>query len=390
MHQLLVQHQLLGCVQCGRCAAGCPVSLRTALNTRKLIYQNLRTKKKLPKSEDIWCCTTCRTCQERCPKGIGIMDYIIGLRSYQVERGKIEPTARDALESILKHGNPWDRVREKRTEWIGDENVRILEEGEETDILLYVGCTPAYDPEVQKSARALVKILNHASVDFAILGTAESCCGNEVKRLGEEGLFEMLVEENSVLFGKYKFQRIVTISPHCFNTFKNEYGFEFPVIHYTQLLQELIESGALTIDEKLDKKTIFHDPCFLGKQNEVFDAPRFVLNSFLSGEQPNHDSLLLEFDRSRERSLCCEGGGGRMWVEVDSEQPRTAEDRVKDADYYGAEILATSCPFCYLTLNDAVKTAKLEDKLKVMDICSLIAGDFCTENPESENIVEKN
>ncbi len=379
MHQLLVQHQLLGCIQCGRCAAGCPVSLRTALNTRKLIYQNLREKKKLPKSQDIWCCTTCRTCQERCPKGVGIMDYIVGLRSYQVERGKIEPTARDALESILKHGNPWDRVREKRTEWIADEDVRILEEGEETDILLYVGCTPAYDPEVQKSARALARILNRAGVDFAILGTTESCCGNEVKRMGEEGLFEMLVEDNTELFSKYKFNRIVTISPHCYNTFKNEYALDVEIIHYTQLLQELIESGALTFEEKLDKKVIFHDPCFLGKQNEVYDAPRFVLSSIPEAE-------LLEFDRSRERSLCCEGGGGRMWIEVDSEQPRTAEDRVKDADYYGAEILATSCPFCFLTLGDAVKTAKLEDKLKVMDICSILAGEEEIEESDENNL----
>ncbi len=368
MHQLLVKNELLGCIQCGRCTAGCPVSLRTALSPRKIIYQNLREQKKLPKSQDIWSCTTCRTCQQRCPKGVSVMDYIIGLRSYQVERGKIEPTVRDALESILKHGNPWGRAREKRTEWLGDEKVRILNEGEETDILLFVGCTPAYDPEVQKSARALAKILNRAEVDFAILGTAESCCGNEVKRLGEEGLFEMLVEENSKLFDKYKFNRMITISPHCYNTFKNEYGLNFEVLHYTQFLKELLDAGKLQIPQETAEKIVFHDPCFLGKQNDEYDAPRDILKTLL----PEKNELL-EFSRNRERSLCCEGGGGRMWLEVESDSPRNAEERVKDARTLGAEIIATSCPFCFLTLSDAVKTTKSEDKIKVMDICTIIA-----------------
>ncbi|RKZ31350.1 hypothetical protein DRQ36_02425 [bacterium] len=368
---LIEQHGLFGCVQCGRCVAGCPISIRTALNTRKLIYQSLLESKKRVQSPDIWCCTTCKTCSDRCPKGVEIMEYIVALRRYQVERGKIEPTARNALESILKHGNPWERAREKRTEWITDDlDVRILEEGESTDVLLFVGCTPAYDPEAQKSARALAKLLNKAGVDFAILGTAESCCGNEVERMGEEGLFEMLVEENTELFSKYKFNRIVTISPHCYNTFKNEYtALDFEIIHYTQLLQELIESGALKFDGKIGENVIFHDPCFLGKQNAVFDPPRFVLQSALENE-------LLEFDRNRERSQCCEGGGGRMWIEVESDIERTAEERVKDAEYFGAEIIATSCPFCMLTLSDAVKTTGLEDKLRVIDISEILIIDY--------------
>ncbi len=293
------------------------------------------------------------------------MDYIIGLRSYQVERGRIEPTARDALESILKHGNPWQRAREKRTEWIGDESVRILKEGESVDVLLFVGCTPSYDPEVQKSARALVRIFNSAEVDFAVLGTTESCCGNEVRRMGEEGLFEMLVEENKETFSKFDFRRIVTISPHCYNTFKNEYELDCEVLHYTEFLRQLIQDGALEVSHPVGERIIYHDPCFLGKQNDVYDAPRFVLQSVSS-------SALLEFDRSRQRSLCCEGGGGRMWVEVDSEQPRTAEERVRDAEYYGAEIIATGCPFCFLTLQDALKTTKLEEKIKVVEIACLV------------------
>ena len=380
MHKLLIKNELLGCIQCGRCSAGCPVSLRTALSPRKLIYKNLRESKKLPKSQDIWSCTTCRTCQQRCPKGVSVMDYIIGLRSYQVERGKIEPTMRDALESILKHGNPWGRPREKRTQWIDDEtDVRILAEGEETDVLLYVGCTPAYDPEIQKSARALAKILNDADVDFAIIGNDESCCGNEVKRMGELGLFEMLVEENTALFKKYKFNTMITISPHCYNTFKNEYALDFEVLHYTQFLKKLLDEGKLQISASIEKKVVFHDPCFLGKQNDEYDAPRELLKYLLTDEDN-----LLEFGRSRERSLCCEGGGGRMWLEVESESPRNAEIRIDDAKSIGAEVVATSCPFCQLTLNDAVKTTKSEDKIRVMDICSLIAENKFEETEMEE------
>ncbi|MBN2542266.1 (Fe-S)-binding protein [bacterium] len=366
---VLEQWDVLKCMQCGRCTGGCPVAIRTVLNIRKLIYQNLRERKKWLQSKDIWCCTTCSTCALRCPKGVNIVDYIMSLRGYQVERGKIEPAARDALESILKHGNPWGRVREKRTEWIRDEKVKILSEGDSVDTLLFVGCTPAYDPKAQYSARALVRILNEAGIDYGILGTMETCCGNEVKRMGEEGLFEMLVEENTELFNKYSFKRIVTISPHCYNTFKNEYeGLQVEVIHYTQLLRELMESGVFKVDEKISKSVIFHDPCFLGKQNGIYDDPRIVINNAISGE-------LIEFDRCRERSMCCEGGGGRMWIEVESDMPRTAEERVKDADYSKAEIIATSCPFCLLTLSDAIKTAGLEDKISVKDICSIISDE---------------
>ncbi len=239
----LVEHDVLHCIQCGRCTGGCPVSLRTDFNIRKVIYENLRQRKKWLLPHEIWSCTTCRTCEDRCPKGVNIVDYIVGLRSYQVERGKIEPAARDALESILKHGNPWGRVREKRTEWLESEDekvdIRILEEGGATDILLFVGCTPAYDPKAQKSVQAITELFNQAGLDFATIGTAESCCGNEVKRMGELGLFEMLVEENMELFAKYSFNKLVTISPHCYNTFKNEYeGLGVDVLHYTQLLQE--------------------------------------------------------------------------------------------------------------------------------------------------------
>ncbi len=362
----LERYNILNCIQCGRCTAGCPVSIRTLLNIRSIIYRDLRERTRWLQPQEIWNCTTCATCSQRCPKGVEIVDYIVGLREYQVERGKIVSTARDALESIFKFGNPWARVREKRTDWVGDEQVRILSEGESVDVLLFIGCTPAYDPKVQPTAKSLVKILKKADIDFAILGNVESCCGNEVKRMGEQGLFEMLVEDNTELFNKYSFNKLVTISPHCYNTFKNEYpDISAEVFHYTQFLAEIIKQGFTITNGSIDRKVIFHDPCFLGKQNNIYDEPREILSSIPGIE-------LLEFDRSRERSVCCEGGGGRMWIEGDSEKERLAVQRVKDAKESGAEILATTCPFCFLTLSDAVKTAGVENDLEVLDIMEIV------------------
>ncbi len=363
MNALTLQKEfdLFGCIQCGRCTGGCPESV----NIRNLIYHNLLSTRKAYQNDEIWRCSTCANCQIRCPKGVKTVDFIVGLRSILVEQGKLQPSVRDALESIVKFGNPWGRGREKRTEWIGDTNVRILNSGEETDILFYVGCTESYDPRVQKVPQAFVEVMNAAGMDFGILGDKESCSGSEAKTIGEEGLFEMLVEENSELFSQYKFNKMVTLSPHSFNAFKNEYNLEFPVEHYTQVVLPIIKSGKLNLIQPVDKKVVFHDPCYLGKQNGIFDEPREILKS-LPGV------TLLEFDRSRETSMCCGGGGGRMWIEAEEEgEERLAVKRVKSAVEIGAEIIATACPFCLLTLEDAVKFANLEDKIQVRDILEI-------------------
>jgi Fe-S oxidoreductase len=357
---------LLGCIQCGKCTGGCPVSRRSSLNIRKLIYRSLVKVKDKTKDLGIWECTTCSTCKVRCPKGVDIVEYIVDMRSDEIERGKVQPTVRDTLESVFKFGNPWGRIREKRTEWIEGNGVRILKPGEKAETLFFVGCTPSYDTRTQEIARAMSRILKSASCDFAILGNSESCCGNEIKRMGEAGLFEMLYEDNTKLFAQYQFERFFTLSPHCFNTFVNEYPqLDFPVEHYTAFMKDLIESGKIFFTREIREKVIFHDPCFLGKQNEIYDEPRFILEHIPGLE-------LLEFERSRERSLCCEGGGGRMWVESESDQERLAVTRVKRAHALGAGVIATSCPFCLLTLEDAVKTSNLEEKVRVMDIIEIV------------------
>ena len=349
---------------------------KTTLNMRSLIYQMLvEPELDVEKHPELWDCTSCFTCVERCPKDVRPAELIIGLRGELVEGGRIPETIGAALMGVFRQGNPTGMAREDRAAWAdggdpGDRSgrgrieVKAAQEG--CEVLFFVGCTPAYDLRAQSSTRALARALKAAGVDFGTLGTDESCCGNEVRRMGEVGLFEMLVEENGELIRSVGASRMVTISPHCFNTFKNEYGLdEMEVLHYTQLVAELIEQGRLKFSKEVNKTVTYHDPCFLGKQNHVYDEPRAILKA-IPGLK------LVEMDRSRERSLCCEGGGGRMWAEGTNLEERLAFQRVHEAAETGAEILAVACPFCLLTLEDAVKVQGLDSRLQVMDVMELV------------------
>jgi Fe-S oxidoreductase len=365
------KYDLLGCIQCGRCTGGCPVSLRTPLNIRRFMYDTVNEDQldDLSGKGEIWDCTTCWTCAARCPKGLEPLEVLIGLRGIQIEEGKVQPTVRDALQSIFQDGNPWGMPRAKRYDWAGDLDVKILEpEAEEkTDVMVFVCCTDAYDTRVIKVTQALVKVLRKAGVDFGFIGEDESCCGSEVRRMGEEGLFEMCDEENVEMYNSYNVNRIVTVSPHCYTTFKKEYhNLKHPVLHYTELVAQLIEDGKLELPQEFKKVVTYHDPCFLGKQNDVYDEPRYILTRI-----PGID--FKDFDRCRERSLCCEGGGGKMWVEGESTEERLAEVRVKDAREMGAEVIAVACPFCLLTLEDATKVQGVDEELAVMDILEILS-----------------
>ena len=358
---------LFGCIQCGKCTAGCPISLRSVLNMRRLVWESVvrESPAAIFDKQELWDCTTCSTCAIRCPRGLKLVDLIADMRGILVEEGHIPTTIRDALESVFKHGNPWRGMRSKRAEWARELKIKNITSDDRGEILYFVGCTPSYDPRVQQVAIALARCLDEAGVDFRILGNEENCCGNEIRRMGEHGLFEMLSQDNVDLFQKYGVNRIMTASPHCYNVFRNEYpGTDFEVQHYTQFIAVLIEQGRLAFTKEVKQVVTYQDPCFLGKQNGVFDAPRKIINSIPG-------ISFVEFDRSRERSLCCEGGGGRMWVEASGSGERLAEVRVKEAADIGAEILATACPFCLLTLEDAVKTTGYEEKIQVMDIVEL-------------------
>jgi Fe-S oxidoreductase len=372
-HGTFVQkYDLLGCIQCGRCTGGCPVTVRTDLNVRRFMYDTVEDDRleELSEKPEIWDCTTCNTCAIRCPKGLEPFEVLLGLRSMRAEEGNIEPTARDALESMFNNGNPWGKPAAKRCDWMQDidgvENVRILEPGEKADVLVHVCCTAAYDPRIMPLAKNLARVLDAAGVDYGFIGEEEKHCGSEARRLGEEGLFEYFDEENTELLNQYEVNRLVTLSPHCFNSFKSEYtNLSMPVLHYTQLVAELIEDKKLELKNEIASSVVFHDPCYLGKKNLVFDEPRYILSQI-----PGMETA--EFFRSKERSLCCEGGGGKMWVESESKEQRLAETRIADAQELGAKIVAVACPFCLLTLEDALKVRGLEEEMRVADILELL------------------
>jgi Fe-S oxidoreductase len=346
---------------------GCPISRKAGFNLRALIYQMLITDRyDLGSGEGLWDCTTCQTCTLRCPKDVHPSDLVIALRSALIEDGKAPRTLGTALTSVFRNGNPWELARANRADWAADLPVKNALE-EPVEVLYYAGCTPSYDPRAQKMARALVTILDRAGVTVGTLGTQETCCGSEVRRAGEMGLFEMLVEEGSEMLKAAQAQHMITTSPHCFDVFTHHYQSPgYPIEHYTQYLARLLADGRLAFTSKVDKRVTYHDPCYLGKQNKIFDEPRAILQSIPGLE-------LVEMDRSRETSLCCEGGGGRMWCEGVNPDVRLANERVVEALDTGAQVLATACPFCLTMLEDAAKTQNLVDKIEVKDVAELVA-----------------
>jgi len=354
------------CIQCGTCSASCPYGTRSALRTRQVIrWAQLGFQQRVLSNKGLWLCTTCSTCVNRCPRDVNPMEVLISVRSLLTEKGQVPPTIRDALEGVYKYGNPWSLSRSKRSEWAKDLGVKHVQENEKVELLYFVGCAASYDPRAQEVARAMVTNLNASDVDFTILGDKESCCGNEMYALGEKGLFSILAEDNLSLLDKYGVSRIITTSPHCFNAFKNRYGRkDLEVQHYTQYFADLIDKGKLRFSKKVEKVVTFQDPCFLGRHNNIYDEPRKIIENI-----PGID--FSELSMSRGRSVCCEGGGGRMWVDVPGE--RATEQRVKEAVNMGAELLVVACPFCLLTFEDAVKTAGVEGVVQVIDINELVA-----------------
>ena len=343
------QSRVLTCIQCGKCTGSCPEAGRTAFNIR-MIVRKRQFQREIDEALP-WYCTSCGACTIRCPRDVKPSEVIIEVRSAFVEEGQIPVSIQKALENTFVQKNPWGRSRAKRGVWMEKADVappHISETGSKR--LLFTCCIQAYDPRCMVIPVNVATLLHRGGVEFGVLGEEEACCGNEIRRIGEAGLFEELQEENAAAFKEYGVREIITLSPHCMNVLKKEYGEHgIKVSHYTEVLADLIAAGNLRIDGKYEKKVIYHDPCFLGKQNGVFDQPRSILRSV--------DGLeLLEFARSRETSLCCEGGGGRMFYETEGQVVvRNAEVRVAEAMEKGAEIIATSCPFCLMTLEDPAK-----------------------------------
>jgi len=304
-----------------------------------------------PVAESIpWYCTSCGACTIRCPRDVKPSEVVVEMRSSLVEDGHIPLTIQKALENTFVQRNPWGKSRNKRAAWAESAGLEIPDISETKEKrLLFSCCIHAYDPRCMVIPVNVAKILKKAEVEFGILGEEEACCGSEIRRIGEKGLFEELQEENIAAFKEYGVREIIALSPHCMNALKKEYGdLGIRIRHYTELICELIKEGKLALPGSLEKKVIYHDPCFLGKQNGVFDEPRDILKSVNGLE-------LLEFSRSRETSLCCEGGGGRMFFEVENPSKRNSEIRVAEAIEKKADLIATSCPFCLMTLEDPAK-----------------------------------
>ncbi|UCF08471.1 MAG: (Fe-S)-binding protein, partial [Thermoplasmata archaeon] len=315
-------------------------------------------------------CTTCRACQEVCPVQLHPIDAIVGLRRNLVMISTSNPTSkavRNPLRNIEIRGHPWMGITLAREDWAEGLDIKVLAEDSDVDILYWVGCTEALDYRSMKIAQAMARLMKQAGVKFGILGVEESCCGDPARHLGIEYLFELQAQINIKILQSYHVKKIVTACPHCYNTIKNEYtqfGSDFEVIHHTEFLANLLKERGLRVGESNGGVITYQDPCYLGRYNDIYQPPRQVLNRI-----PGRP--FVEMWGNRERSFCCGGGGGRMWLEESIGQ-RISEMGMERAVETNAETVATACPFCLQMFEDAIKAKGIEESLKVMDIAELL------------------
>ena len=355
------------CFQCGLCDVVCPWNRVRPFSMRKLIREAAFGLTEID-GEDLWRCTTCGTCPQQCPRGVRQIDVSVALRrvatEYEVFPASVR-SARSARASIISEGNPLQGERGKRADWAKDLPVKPYEEGME--ILYFVGCYLSYDPRMKKVAVATAEILNKAGVKFGILGSKENCCGESIRKIGSEEVFRNLARENIKAFIDNGVRRILVSSPHCYHTFKNEYPefmVNFEVVHMTQYLEELIREGRIEIKGSYDKKVTYHDPCYLGRHNQIFDQPRDVLRAIAGLE-------LVEMADSRKQSLCCGGGGGRIWMDTPIGE-RFSDLRLKQAGDTGARVLVTACPYCITNFEESRLNLEYEETLEIKDITEIV------------------
>jgi Fe-S oxidoreductase/nitrate reductase gamma subunit len=376
--------ELDACTRCGRCQETCPAHLSGKALNPKRVVQNLKhhleaIPQKIGKreiiqevvtEEEIWDCTTCRNCLEHCPVFIEPMMKLMEFRRNLVlNHGRIPRETHFAFRNIERKGNPWGFDLGKRMWWTKDLGVRQISPGEEVDLLFWVGCYGSYDDRNIDVATSLIQLLNRAGADFGVLGSQEWCCGIDLRRMGNEYLFQVNVKKNIDVVQQVKFRRILTTCPHCFNTLKNEYsqfGVRWEVIHSTAFLDELIQQEK--VEFRSERKRIpvtLHDSCYLGRYNDGYEPPRRILGTL-------SDLILSEMKRSREKGFCCGGGGCHMWMEERTGR-RINQMRVEEAERTGAEILVTLCPLCLISLDSALRVLNLDERMKVMDILELAA-----------------
>ena len=394
---------LYNCTECGRCTSACPANVSGKELDPKWLILNLQehllesgpgllgkagngkhagapapgeqSQHEKPMvggvihDNVLWACTTCRWCVEACPVFIEHVPKIVDMRRWLVLTesrfpAELQPTFRN----LETNSNPFQMSWQTRTDWAKDLGVKVMSDVGKAEYLYWVGCYGSFDERNRKVARAFVKLLQAAGVDFAILGNEEKCSGEPARRLGNEYLYQTLAQGNVETLKRYQFQTIVTACPHCFNTIRNEYpDFDgrFKVIHHSQLLDELVASGRLKTARKRDERITYHDACNLGRYNDVYEEPRRVLASTARTD-------LVEMSLNRKKGFCCGGGGGRAWME-EKEGRRVSQVRVEQAMEVKPDILASACPFCLTMFEDGVKSKEVADKIKTRDIAEILA-----------------
>ena len=368
--------QISGCINCGRCESVCPAHASGRRLSPRNVIQNMggaiacpdksmRLVDRVVRGEEMWGCVNCYACVEACPAYIGHVNHFLNLRR-SIVNDRFEDDAKiSVFENVDRNGNPYGLPSYERMEWLSELDVPTVDTVEEFEYLYFIGCSSCYDQRCQEIAKALIRLLQAAGVSFAVLGEEERCCGEPAKRMGEEGLFQMTAVQNIELFATYGVQKILVHCPHCYNVLKHEYkdfNGDYQVIHHSQLIASLINSGALAVSSPDTHQIIsYHDPCNLGRLNGVFDEPRSVLREM---------AYVKEMERSREDSFCCGGGGGNAFYKVE-EKTRISHLRFQQA--LGSSILATACPFCMTMLEDAGSSMNPDVPApKVLDIAEIV------------------
>ncbi len=383
---------LYSCTECGRCQEQCPAFLTgkplnpkmIIVDSRENLYKTVRDapadqRRDAPQpqkligganSEDaIWACVTCGACQKECPVLIEHVPKIVDMRrSLVLEESRFPKEAEGALRSIETQGNPYGLPRAQRMDWASGLDVKTVAEKPDAEYLYFVGCAASYDEANRAVARAFVGLLQQAGVDFAILGREETCNGDPARRIGNEYLYQMQAQQNIEAMTAAGVRKVIATCPHCFNTIKNEFpqfGGSYEVIHHTELLAQLIKEGRLKPSKAIDGKFTYHDSCYLGRWNDIYDPPREVVEA-IPGAQ------LVEIERHRQRGFCCGAGGGRMWME-EKIGKRINHARVEQTLATEAPRVATACPFCLTMFRDGISAKGAEDRLQVRDLAQYLA-----------------
>jgi Fe-S oxidoreductase len=385
---------MYSCTECGRCASQCPATAsgkplaprQLLLDLRDYLYehQDEMISKRLHKSEGevgenivgerlihddvLWSCTTCRACEDACPVMIEYVDKIVDMRRHLVQEEARFPTELTrTFKGMETQGNPWGLSAEKRMDWAEGIEVPLLAEKQDAEYVYYVGCAGAFDDRNKKTTTSFAKLLLKAGVNFAVLGPEEPCNGETARRLGNEYLYQSMAQMAIETFNQYSVKKVIVNCPHCFNTIRNEFpqfGGNYEVVHAADLLNQLISSGKIPMKEYVGKRITYHDSCYYGRYNDIYESPREILGK-IPGVQ------LQEMTRSGNTAMCCGAGGGWMWMEEPRDK-RVNQLRVAQALETNPDVVAVSCPFCTTMLTDGLKAKSVDEKVELLNIVELV------------------